>query len=153
MFLSDLTFGIVICFVFFMDSLFLKFICNSHTVLSFLSLSLLVGGCITHLCFDLRHCRVSKLCNWCVGRLEVHEIMLLKEEEMYMLEETVNAGLGAGSLSADTRPSSPSTWLDVVGWSGRQFQLFLIDMYIVFFWKSMEIGSKMLEMGEKCSWA
>ena len=35
-------------------------------------------------------------------------MMLLKEEEMYMLEETVNIGLGARSLSADAGPGFPS---------------------------------------------
>ena len=60
-------------------------------------------------------------------------MMLLKEEEMYMLEETVNAGLGARSLSADMGSGSPSHQLVVVGRSGRQCQLFFIYMYIVFF--------------------
>ena len=63
---------------------------------------------------------------------------LLKGEQIYMLEETVNVGLGARSLSADMRPGSfssgsSSSRLVEAGRSGRPCQLFLINMYNVFF--------------------
>ena len=88
--------------------------------------------------FDLGYCRVNELCNWCVRRLEVHEMMLLKEEEMYILEETVNAELGAWSQGVDAELSSSFPWLVVVAWSGRWCGLFLIYIYIyiVFFFKN-----------------
>ena len=126
---------------------FFLFYCNQCTVL-LVHLITSLGGRLHHTPhFDLGHCGVSKLCNWCVQRQEACKIMLLKEEQMYMLEETVNVGLKARSMSMDE--SSPQ--LVEPGRSERQCQLFLMYMHIVFFWKPMETGSKMRERGKKCS--
>ena len=117
----------LLCFVFVVMDFFFFLIWLQITYCSLVLLIMSPGGRLHR--FDLGYNEVSEICNWCFGRLDAREI-LLKEEEMYMLEETVNVGLEARSLSAEAGPGPLSLRLVVMGWSGRQCQLFLIYVYI-----------------------
>ena len=121
----------LLCFVFvFMN--FLTFIfkvnCNWCTVL-FIRLVMSPGGRLHHTPASiLVIVWLAKLCNWCLGRLEARKMMLLKEEEMYMLEE---CRVGSSIPEHGHEVRFPPPRLVVAGRSVRRCQLYIyIYIYI-----------------------
>ena len=139
---------LAICFVlflslwiFFLFSFFLNLIANMYCSLVLLIMS--PSGWLhrtSHPRFDLGHHRVSELCNW---KAESPWNVVKGGRNVYAWRNG-QCWVGNSIPERGCRAQfPPPPRLVVVGRS---------RMYIVFFWKSMKIGGKMLEMGEKSSW-